>query len=174
MYSVNIEGAGRGVYQKVKKLLKDNGIFEPSNCTYEDKTFVFAWPEGADMSAITEGLDGLGLSVAESVGSMVDRARERAAEESDVVADHAVRLRDVEDELEAVSLSLEGLGGSMDSIESRVESMDRTLFHGLRGLVLLIDHLETVVDPTTSPAEKAEALTSVQATIATMKEVLKR
>ena len=55
----------------------------------------------------------------------------------------------------------------------RIESMDRTLFFGLRGLVMLLDHVETVVNPLTQPEEKAAALQQLQETIAGMKESLK-
>jgi len=55
----------------------------------------------------------------------------------------------------------------------RIESMDRTLFFGLRGLVMLLDHVETVVNPLTQPVEKAAALRQLQETLAGMKESLK-
>jgi len=44
MYVIDIDGAGKGTYQKVKKLLKDHGVFSPANCTYEAKQFRFTAP----------------------------------------------------------------------------------------------------------------------------------
>jgi len=55
----------------------------------------------------------------------------------------------------------------------RIESMDRTLFNGLRGVVMLIDHLECAVNPLSEPEEKAAALVKVREVIDMMKGTLK-
>jgi hypothetical protein len=55
----------------------------------------------------------------------------------------------------------------------RIESMDRTLFNGLRGVVMLIDRLECAVNPLSEPEEKAAALVKVREVIDMMKGTLK-
>lgn len=153
MYTINIMGAGKGTYQKVKKVLKDHGIFEPANCKYskEEKTFRFEWPKDVSIRPVREAVSDMGLAVHPEKLVCSSAVTEKPHPAAERIARTELRL---------------------ETLESRVESVDRTLFQGLRGLVMLIDHLETVLDPTTTPEDKADALTRVQATIATMKEAL--
>jgi hypothetical protein len=64
--------------------------------------------------------------------------------------------------------------GAITAQGKRIESMDRTLFSGLRGLVMLIDHLERGVNPLTEPAEKVKSLIKVRETIDQMQQRLSR
>lgn len=68
--------------------------------------------------------------------------------------------------------AVKGIEASVSQLFTRVESMDKTLFSGLKGLVMLIDNLESAVDPTTDPEEKAAALIRVRQVIAMMRETL--
>ena len=61
----------------------------------------------------------------------------------------------------------------LDELKTRVERMDKTLFYGLRGLVMLIDHLEVAVNPLGDPEEKAAALIKVREIINSMRDSIK-
>lgn len=58
-------------------------------------------------------------------------------------------------------------------LKDRIDRMDKTVFYGLRGLVMLIDHLETAVNPMSEPEEKAAALIKVREIIDMMREGIK-
>ena len=61
---------------------------------------------------------------------------------------------------------------SVEELQARVESMDKSLYNGLRGLVMLVDLMETAVNPTSEPEDKARALVQVREIINMMQKVL--
>lgn len=61
----------------------------------------------------------------------------------------------------------------LQELRDRVERMDKTLYYGLRGLVMLIDHLETAVNPMSEPEHKAESLVKVREIINSMRTLIK-
>ena len=153
-YTINITGAGKGSYQKVKKVLKDHGIFEPANCSYTkpEKTFVLEWPGGVSIEPLRDALKALDLELCS--------AEVRGADEEGKV-----------DLIDAAGLAISH-ESQLLSLESRVENMDRTLFNGLRGLVMLIDNLEKGVNPQNTPEERARALVQVREIVDVMQESL--
>jgi hypothetical protein len=88
-----------------------------------------------------------------------DNAAHHLAEHDDILTEHGNILGE-----NSVTLALH---------RDRIESMDRTLFNGLRGVVMLIDHLECAVNPLAEPEEKAAALVKVREVIDMMKGTLK-
>ena len=61
----------------------------------------------------------------------------------------------------------------LEQMNQRVTKVDRTLFYGLRGLVMLIDYLERAINPLSEPEEKAAALIKVREIIDSMRESMK-
>ena len=61
----------------------------------------------------------------------------------------------------------------VEEMAQRVDRLDRTLYFGLRGLVMLIDFLEQAVSPMTEPEEKAKALIKVREIIDSMRSTMK-
>ena len=67
----------------------------------------------------------------------------------------------------------EDLFDAVGALEKRVEGIDRTLFYGLRGIIMLIDHLEEAVNPMSEPEKKAASLIKVREIINTMRDSMK-
>lgn len=67
----------------------------------------------------------------------------------------------------------EDLKAVVRQLNERVERMDKTIYYGLRGLVMLIDHLETAVNPMSEPEQKAESLVKVREIIDQMRTIIK-
>lgn len=64
MYTIDIEGAGKGSYQRVKKLLKEHGVYEPANCVYAQKKFHFTAPLANGSRSCSEQLKLLQVELA--------------------------------------------------------------------------------------------------------------
>lgn len=61
----------------------------------------------------------------------------------------------------------------VEELAARVDRLDRTMYFGLRGLVMLIDFLEQAVNPLTEPEDKAKALVKTREIIDTMRASMK-
>ena len=62
---------------------------------------------------------------------------------------------------------------AIEKHNSRIESMDKTLFRGLRGLVMILDFLEQATDPTASASEALKARAKVRDIIDMMQKSIK-
>lgn len=71
MYTIDIEGAGKGSYQRVKKLLKEHGVYEPANCVYAQKKFHFTAPLANGSRSCSEQLKLLQAELATHLGIVV-------------------------------------------------------------------------------------------------------
>lgn len=78
-----------------------------------------------------------------------------------------------EEEEEDVFEAIEAVEDNLDALQKRVEGIDRTVYYGLRGIVMLIDHLEEAVNPMNEPEKKASALIKVREIINAMREGMK-
>lgn len=80
---------------------------------------------------------------------------------------------DIEEEDEGDDDFLDVIDDRINEVEKRVERVDRTLYFGLRGIVMLIDHLEQAINPMSEPEAKAASLIKVREIIDMMRENIK-
>ena len=75
-------------------------------------------------------------------------------------------------EVESTEAPAQRERAEMEEMQARIESMDKSLYNGLRGLVMLVDLMETAVNPTSEPEEKAASLMKVRQIIDMMQRSL--
>ncbi len=155
MYVVNIEGAPRGTYQRVKKILKDHGIYAPNNCVYEDKTFRFAWPSGADLTPVSGAISDLGLAVG---GTGDDDTDEFSLDEGTSARDFAAPDPQEAERIEAMEDSIHRLLSDLPMVARRVDSMDRSLASALQAMAVFFSDVLVVLDPDSTEEESAASL----------------
>ena len=162
MYTISIMGAGKGSFQKVKKILKDHGIYEPNNCKYhkDEKAFRFEPLNAETLGALTAVVEGEGLTVtSDTIGDIVQQAAQERSRES---AELPQRVQRAEDKSDQVMLDLSAL-------EQRVESVDKGVAAALRAIAVFFDDVLAVIDPTTDNEDKASALIRARKLVALLK-----
>jgi hypothetical protein len=166
MYVVNIEGAPRGTYQRVKKILKDHGIYAPNNCVYEDKTFRFAWPTGADFTPVSGAIEDLGLSVGGTGDDDTDEfSLDEDTSDRDVVdpdPKEAERIDAMEDRIHRLMLDL-------PLVARRVDSMDRSLASALQAMAVFFSDVLVVLDSASNEEESEASLERARRLVAAIR-----
>lgn len=86
-------------------------------------------------------------------------------------------IEDMEDDDELVDVTelFEVVNENTEHIATllrRTESMDKALFGSVRGMVITLRAIERIIDPQSSPQEKAQALQSVREILSLMEKTL--
>ena len=169
-------------HKKVKKLLKDHGVFSPANCTYEDKRFSFTAPLANGSGRTSEEqlklikvelANQCTLSVlvtsdpepepeSAAVPARVPEERPHPAAERIARTQAAIRkltedfdsnLAVVEDLTETVQSLTEGV----DDLSAYIESQERGVTAMMNAMTVILTDLGVALDDSASPQGKKAA-----------------